>query len=107
MSVGLPDILRPPLRALAAGVVARAQDAYRARVRLVPEPSNAERAGLSAGDQWPQISEALDRVLGHDPDLLDRALVALSNVRPPGRVPLPATPAPRGHAHADPQSASA
>jgi len=83
MSVGLPDTLRPPLRALVAGVVSRAQDAYRSRVRLVPDATGGQ-LGLSVGDQWPQVSEALEGVLGHDPELLDRVLVALSNVRPPG-----------------------
>lgn len=89
MTVGLPDGLRPPLRALAAGVVARAQDVYRRRVRLVPEDPGSPRGGradhgpLSVGDQWPAVCEVLDRELGHDPELLDRVLVALANVRPP------------------------
>ncbi len=87
MSVGLPDVLRPPLRALAAGVVSRAQDAYRARVRLVPDNVETDENTLSVGDQWPEISRALETVLGHDPRLLDRALVALANVRPPGSMP--------------------
>lgn len=86
MTVGLPDTLRPPLRALAAGVVARAQDAYRARVRLVPERDATEPIGLSVGDQWPQVSQALESVLGRQPELLDRVLVALANVRPPGTI---------------------
>ena len=87
MSVGLPDSLRASLRALAAGVVANAQDAYRTRVRLVPETSPPDAAtGLTVGDQWPMISAALEDVLGHDAELLDRVLVAMANVRPPGRV---------------------
>lgn len=82
MSVGLPDAIRPSLRALVAGVVAHAQDAYRTRVRLVPEATQDSR-GPTVGDQWPEITAALERVLGHDPELLDRALVALANIRPP------------------------
>lgn len=86
MSVGLPDTLRPPLRALVAGVVSRAQDAYRVRMRLVPDNAQEEvtQPGLSVADQWPQVTDALEAVLGHDRQLLDRALVALANVRPPG-----------------------
>jgi len=91
MSVGLPDVLRPRLRALVAGVVSRAQDAYRARVRLVPDRTGRDQLGLSVADQWPDLTVALEKVLGHDPQLLDRALVALANVRPPG-APVPASP---------------
>jgi hypothetical protein len=90
MSVGLPDTLRPPLRALVAGVVSRAQDAYRSRMRLVPDTAGAKSGGfgLSVADQWPQVTEALEGVLGHDAQLLDRALVALANVRPAGAPPV-------------------
>jgi hypothetical protein len=85
MSVALPDTLRPPLRALVAGVVSRAQDAYRARVRLVPDgKADAGQQGLGVADQWPQVVEALEGVLGHDAVLLDRVLIALANVRPAG-----------------------
>lgn len=94
MSVGLPDTIRPPLRALVAGVVSRAQDAYRSRMRLVPATAtDSDQLGLSVGDQWPQVTEALEQVLGDDVVLLDRVLVALANVRPPKAGPAQANTA--------------
>lgn len=89
MSVALPDALRPPLRALAAGVVSRAQDVYRRRMRVVPDDLDARLddgsgSRLTIGDEWPAISEVLAQELGHDVALLDRVLVALANVRPGG-----------------------
>jgi hypothetical protein len=88
MTVGLPDGLRPPLRALVAGVAARAQDVYRRRVRVVPEDPARVPTGhqpptaLCLGDQWSLVLEALSRELGHEPEVLDRVLVALANVGP-------------------------
>jgi hypothetical protein len=92
MSIALPDALRPALRALAAGVVARAQDVYRRRMRVVPhdldagldDAKSSRGSRLTVGDQWPAISEALAQELGHDAALLDRVLVALANLRPGG-----------------------
>lgn len=91
MTVGLPEGLRPQLRALIAGVVALAQDVYRRRLAVVsadtddPEPAIAEsRRSLTVADQWPFVLDALTAELGDQPDVLDRVLVALSNIRPPG-----------------------
>lgn len=88
MTVGLPDGLRPQLRALIAGVVSLAQDVYRRRLAVVSEDV-AEAAGASAserpitvGDQWPLIVATLNRELAGHPDLLDRTLVALANIKP-------------------------
>ena len=47
MHVGLPEELRPQLRALIAGVVARAQDVYRQPVRLVPAAPTLRRTSRS------------------------------------------------------------
>jgi hypothetical protein len=87
MTVGLPEVLRPQLRALAAGVAARAQDVYRRRVDVVPttaaeSQTASESSGLALGDQWPVIYDVLTRELGDHPQLLDRVLVALVNARP-------------------------
>jgi hypothetical protein len=90
MRVVLPDDLRPQLRALAAGVVTSAQQAYRGRLRLVTEDDGDDEAvverqregGWSLGDLWPLITEVLARELHEHPELLDRVLVALANARP-------------------------
>ena len=96
MTVGLPDGVRPALRALVAGVVTRAQDVYRRRMRLVPPAENGSTDGpasevpaLTISDQWPLIAEVLGRELAAYPDLLDRVLVALANARPiaPRQIP--------------------
>jgi Histidine kinase-, DNA gyrase B-, and HSP90-like ATPase len=88
MTVGLPDAVRPQLRALIAGVVSNAQDAYRRRLVLVSGdadvvvPSNA----VTIGDQWPQIQQVLTLHLKDQPEVLDRILLALANSRPTGVV---------------------
>jgi hypothetical protein len=41
------------------------------------------RQGLTLGDQWPLVFDALSEELAGDPEILDRVLVALANVRPP------------------------
>jgi hypothetical protein len=89
MTVGLPETLRPQLRALIAGVVAVAQDVYRRKLTLVsPDPERAPEVGhvtrhpLTVGDQWPRILEVLTSHLGDQAELLDRVLVDLANVRP-------------------------
>lgn len=97
MTVGLPEGLRPQLRALIAGVVSVAQDAYRRRLAVVsssdtegPQPEIVEsRRPLTLGDQWPLVLDVLSEELGDQPDVLDRVLVALANVRPPDRVEEP------------------
>ncbi len=87
MSVGLPDALRPELRALVAGVVSDAQDAYRRRLTVVDSGHDSDAplrgAGVTLGDQWPAVTAVLERELFDQPELLDRVLVALSNVKPP------------------------
>jgi hypothetical protein len=94
MRVGIPEALRVPLRALGAGVVATAQDAYRHRLHLVPDADSAaqERAegGTTIADLWPAISEAVATELADHPALLRRVLVALANIRP---APTPANDA--------------
>jgi hypothetical protein len=89
MTVGMPETLRPHLRALIAGIVAIAQEVYRRRLAVVsPEPhedqptSSRQTRTLTLGDQWPHVLEALTAELGDQPDVLDRVLVALANVRP-------------------------
>jgi hypothetical protein len=86
MTVGLPESLRPQLRVLAAGVVADAQDAYRQRVRVVPDAGHARDVAMDPhrmSDVWPVISSVLERELQDHPDLLDRVLIALINARIP------------------------
>lgn len=90
MNVGLPDGLRPDLRALVAGVVSRAQSSYRHRLRAVPAPETPEEPTgrtVTIGDQWPQISQVLEHHLADQPELLDRILIALANVRPAESTP--------------------
>jgi hypothetical protein len=86
MRVVVPEALRPPLRALAAGVVATAQDAYRHRLHLVTDDSEVEDASAAEAatmaDLWPVISEVVSRELADHPELVRRVLVALANVRP-------------------------
>lgn len=90
MRVVIPDDLRPQLRALAAGVVTRAQDRYRRRLSLVPTPKDGGYAvgrepepSWTLGDLWPVIADVLRRELATHPDVLDRVLLALANARPP------------------------
>jgi hypothetical protein len=87
MTVGLPDAVRPQLRALVAGVVSAAQDAYRRRlvdVRSAEDEGTASRArsAVTVGDQWPQILGVLEGRLSDHPRLLDELLVDLANLRP-------------------------
>jgi hypothetical protein len=91
MKVSLPDELRPPLRALAAGVTTIAQTAYRRRLRLVgTDPAILEHVdqggAWTLGDHWSVITEVLAAELREHPDLLDRVLIALANARPTGRI---------------------
>jgi hypothetical protein len=89
MRVVLPDELRPQLRALAAGVVTSAQEAYRGRLRLVsPDDDEAgefhdrQGDGWSLGELWPLLTEVIAGELRDHPELLDRVLIALANARP-------------------------
>lgn len=90
MTVGIPDALRPQLRALIAGVVSIAQDVYRRRLAVVTTDEDTQLGdsgialgpGITLGDQWPAVVEALTDEVGDQPELLDRILVALANVRP-------------------------
>jgi hypothetical protein len=91
MTVGMPEPLRPQLRALIAGIVSIAQDVYRRRLAVVAtdigptQPVKGElKHPLTLGDQWPRVLEALTGELSDQPEVLDRVLVALSNVRPTG-----------------------
>jgi hypothetical protein len=87
MTVGLPEALRPQLRALVAGVVSLAQDVYRRRLSAVADPAEEPRHptskhSLSIGDQWPHIAAVLNQRLADQPELLDRVLVELANIGP-------------------------
>lgn len=87
MTVGLPEGVRPQLRALVAGVVSLAQDVYRRRLSAVTgsreEPESPRSSHpLTIGDQWPDIVGVLNRQLADQPELLDSVLVELANVRP-------------------------
>jgi hypothetical protein len=87
MTVGLPDAVRPPLRALVAGVVSAAQDIYRRRLTIVAEAVETSEARethqpITIGDQWPAIVDVLQRRLSDQPVLLDSVLVELANVSP-------------------------
>ncbi|MGH8164205.1 MAG: hypothetical protein ACREP1_07730, partial [Rhodanobacteraceae bacterium] len=91
MTVGLPDGLRPQLRALISGVVSAAQEAYRRRLAVVTAEGDVASAlgpprALTLGDQWPSVVSALSQELADQPEMLDRVLVALANVRPPDSV---------------------
>ena len=86
MRVVLPDEVRPHLRALAAGVVTSAQEAYRRRLRLVESAGETHElaesdaiGGQTLGDVWPVIVDVLCRELHGHPELLDRVLIALAN----------------------------
>jgi hypothetical protein len=89
MSVAIPRDLRAELRTLASGVVQRAQDTYRQRMRLVHDADGAIQdptreatatdAVWTPVDAWPVITHILERELGHDPPVLRRVLVALAN----------------------------
>lgn len=91
MRVVIPEAVRPQLRALAAGVVNMAQEAYRHRLRLVSSEGDAVEAtntsgldqdGWTLGDIWPVIADVIERELQDYPELIDRVLVALANARP-------------------------
>lgn len=89
MKVVVPDVLRPQLKALAAGVVNVAQEAYRRRLRLVegeghrrPPSDDAGEHAWELGTHWPVIAGVLARELANHPELLDRVLLALANARP-------------------------
>jgi hypothetical protein len=95
MRVTLPPELRSDLGAIASGVVARAQDAYRRRVALVPPRSVQEegqdktalersRDDSASGhwqlaEHWPLIVQVLEQELQEQPELLRRLLLALAN----------------------------
>lgn len=88
MHVSIPDQLRPPLRAIVAGVVGIAQDVYRQHgVRESrPEPARPSVAGLNEaewdlGGDWPVITRVLGRELKADAQRLDRILIGLVNAR--------------------------
>jgi hypothetical protein len=96
MSVVLPAEIRPALGAVVSGVVTRAQEAYRQRIRLVPGPDAppappsasgpAEDLDWQIGERWELIVSVLQRELGDQPELLRRVLLGLANVHVPGRV---------------------
>lgn len=90
MAVGLPAGVRAELAAVASGVVGRAQDAYRQRVRAVVDEVGGRPITNAAGptdgwqmaDHWPLIVEVLERELDGHPELLRGVLLALANSEP-------------------------
>jgi Histidine kinase-, DNA gyrase B-, and HSP90-like ATPase len=91
MRVIVPDEMRPQLRALAAGVVNMAQEAYRRRLRLISsdsdplerhEEADFEPVAWTMGDLWSVIADVVARELRDHPELVERVLVALANARP-------------------------
>jgi hypothetical protein len=90
MRVVIPEEARPQLRALAAGVVNAAQEAYRRHLRLVGDGGDgysdasfeSEAGAWSLGDVWPVVAEIVSRELRNHPELLNRILLALANARP-------------------------
>ena len=90
MRVTLPAAVRPQLAALASGVVALAQQAYRQRVRVIEgarQPSQVaswasdEETTWRMADQWERVVEVLHVVLEEHPNLLRRTLTALANLQ--------------------------
>jgi hypothetical protein len=88
MSVILPAGIRGELRTLLSGVVTRAQEAYRQRIKLVESSPGYERdepdhhplePGWSLSDHWPRIAAILERELEDQPETLRRVLLALAN----------------------------
>jgi hypothetical protein len=85
MNVILPAELRPALRALASGVVAQAQDAYRQRLQLV-KPDNAAASSVvhevltqwRLADDWGLLVRVLEEELRGQPERLRRILTRLS-----------------------------
>lgn len=82
MRVNLPEVLRPSLRTMAAGVVGHAQGRYRDHLDAgteidVRRPVTMEAMSISR--DWPVILNAVDAVLGDQPELRDQLLIALAN----------------------------
>jgi hypothetical protein len=85
MDVILPAELRPGLRALATGVVAQAQDAYRQRLRLITSDADAtspavgdEPTAWRMADDWALLVRVLEEELHDQPERLRRILARLS-----------------------------
>jgi hypothetical protein len=93
MSVVLPADLRAALGPVVSGVVTRAQDAYRQRIRLVSSsdrrldaeavPAPDEDAPWKMSERWEAIVAVLHRELADQPEVLRRVLVSLANVQAP------------------------
>jgi hypothetical protein len=83
MRVRIPEELRPALRAIATATVAVAQERYRDHLERVVEEREpvvaADPEAISISRDWPAIMDAVDDVLGDDPELRDRLLLRLSN----------------------------
>lgn len=85
MNVILPAELRPSLRALASGVVAQAQDAYRQRLQLItpeaatsPVGRRAETSEWRLADDWGLLVRVLEEELRDQPGKLRSILARLS-----------------------------
>jgi hypothetical protein len=98
--VVVPELIRPALRTLISGVVARAQERYRQRVRLVGadadpqadapvQPSSCPEL-WRLGDHWALISSVIQRELADYPGLAERLLLALVNESHRAPIPTPA-----------------
>lgn len=86
MRIVVPEDLRGPLRAIASGAVAVAQERYRDHLDLttsvVSELPAAGPDAIQISRDWPAIMDAVDDVLGEDAELRDRLLLRLSNADP-------------------------
>lgn len=85
MNVILPAELRSGLRALASGVVAQAQDAYRQRLQLIPPAEAAlspvvsmESKEWRLADDWGLLIRVLEEELHGQPERLRSILARLS-----------------------------
>jgi hypothetical protein len=88
MRVKLPDSLRLTLKEHLSRIANLAQEAYRRGAGLAASPEAAQgppadRATM--GDIWSDVSTVVERELAHDPETLDRLLVALANAAPADR----------------------
>ena len=88
MRVSFPEEVRPQLRAVAAGVVAAAQERYRDHLATRQEHDTSEMdlntspEAIRISRDWPAIMRAVDDVIGDDVRLRDRLLIRLANADP-------------------------
>jgi hypothetical protein len=89
MSVSLPDVVRPPLRAIAAATVNEAQRSYREMAPphhdvslAVPDlgpPLGAHAGEPSISGDWPMILRTVNEAMSDQPGRRDEVLLRLAN----------------------------